>query len=147
MARPRHGAEESTVFSTRTCRRFRLSFLAPSFAYSRMYPFRYIVDFPFLRPRCALVWTRGVPWRVISTPVDQSSRNPSRRVLHRTVATQAGIHSTAITRVVASRGSLQKCAGDKWKSPNKRLDAIHGCESPFPSRVDRTYCSKFPFVR
>lgn len=41
-----------------------------------------------------------------------------------------------------SRGSLQKHAGDKWKSPTNGRDSR--CH---PLRVDRTYCSKFPFVR
>lgn len=90
LARSWRGAEESILFLTRTCRRSSLAHHSPS--RNTFFRTSSIVYFLSLCPRCALARrARSAPWRVISTPVDQSSWSPPRHFTQDSDYRQASI--------------------------------------------------------
>lgn len=96
------------------------------------------------RPRCSLA--RGCGARGVARDIDpgrsKRARGVCRDILHRTVATSKCVHSTVTIRAFASRGSLQKHA----TVISGKVQRTRFTMSTLP-RVDRTYCSEFPFVR
>lgn len=124
--------------------------LPPSFLRSSFLSTASIVYFLSLRPKSALARTtqrlESVPWRVISTPVDQSIQYAVATFYRNdsvAVAIDERVHSTITSRAVASRGSLQK-----REAVSGKVQQTPGHDSRCrPRAPDGTYCSEFPFVR
>lgn len=130
---------KSTLFLTRTCRRSSPAVIRLS---RNPFPVRHRLLISYLRVRDSRGReARDAPWRVILTPLDQSSRRFTQGDDYRRATV---LVATVTARAVASRGSA--CRNAPVISGKVQRTPGHDSRC-HPHRVDGTYCSKFPFVR